>query len=133
MLKEDRLGEIKDAVIIGCVGSRGERVTYCNRICCMVGIKNAIALKEKFPKANVSVLHNDIQVYGVSQEHVYKKARGMGIRFRKYSPERRPQVSADGHSRTVTTWLELMKREVETPADMVVRPPRLVQTQDGLD
>jgi len=119
MLKEDRLGEIKDAVIIGCVGSRGERVTYCNRICCMVGIKNAIALKEKFPKANVSVLHNDIQVYGVIQEDVYKKARGMGIRFRKYSPERRPQVSADGDRLKVTTWLELMQREVEIPADLV--------------
>jgi heterodisulfide reductase subunit A len=133
MLKEDRLGEIKDAVIIGCVGSRGERVTYCNRICCMVGIKNAIALKEKFPKANVSVLHNDIQVYGVIQEDVYKKARGMGIRFRKYSPERRPQVSADGDSLKVTTWLELMQREVEIPADLVVLSTPLVQTQDGLD
>ena len=41
MLKEDRLPEVKDAIIISCVGSRGQRVTYCNRICCMVGIKNA--------------------------------------------------------------------------------------------
>jgi heterodisulfide reductase subunit A len=133
MLKEDRLGEIKDAVIIGCVGSRGQRVTYCNRICCMVGIKNAIAIKEKFPEANVSVLHNDIQVYGVIQEDWYKKARGMGIRFRKYSPERRPQVASDGERLKVTTWLELMQREIEIPADLVVLSTPLVQTQDGLD
>jgi len=133
MLKEDRMGEIKDAVIIGCVGSRGQRVTYCNRICCMVGIKNAIALKEKFPQANISVLHNDIQVYGVIQEDWYKKARGMGIRFRKYSPERRPEVTADGDHLKVKTWLELMQREVELPADLVVLSAPLVQTQGGLD
>ena len=133
MLKEGRVPDIKDAVIIGCVGSRGQRVTYCNRICCMVGIKNAIALKEKFPEANVSVLHNDIEVYGVIQEEWYKKARSMGIRFRKYSPERRPEVSADDGRLKVKTYMELMQREAEIPADMVILSSPLVQTQGGLD
>ncbi len=95
MLREDRVPDVKDAVFINCVGSRGQSVSYCNRICCMVGIKNAIALKEKFPEANVSVLHNDIEVYSVIQEDWYKKARALGARFRKYTPERRPEVTEE--------------------------------------
>lgn len=133
LLKEGRLPEIKDAVIINCVGSRGQRVSYCNRICCMVGIKNAVALKEKYPEANVSILHNDIEVYGVIQEEWYKKARAMGVRFRKYSPERRPEVFADGGRLAVKTYMELMQREIELPADIVVLSSPLVQTQGGLD
>ncbi len=133
LLKEGRLPEIKDAVIINCVGSRGQRVSYCNRICCMVGIKNAVALKEKFPEANVSILHNDIEVYGVIQEEWYTKARAMGVRFRKYSPERRPEVFADGARLAVKTYMELMQRELELPADIVVLSSPLVQTQGGLD
>jgi len=105
MLKDGRLPEIRDAVMINCVGSRGQRVSYCNRICCMVGIKNAVALKERFPEANVSVLHNDIEVYGVIQEEWYKKARALGARFRKYSPKRRPEVAAeDGRLKVSLTW-----------------------------
>lgn len=61
-----------------------------------MAIKNSIAVKEKFPQANVSVLHNDIEVYGVIQEEWYKLARAMGIRFRMYSPGRRPEVPGDG-------------------------------------
>ena len=133
LLKEDRLPQIKDAVIINCVGSRGQRVSYCNRICCMVGIKNAIALKEKYPEANVSILHNDIEVYGVIQEEWYGRARAMGVRFRKYSPERRPEVSLVDGRLLVKTYMELMQRDIELPADMVVLSSPLEQTQGGLD
>ena len=133
MLKEDRVPGVKDAVFINCVGSRGQRVSYCNRICCMVGIKNAIALKEKFPEANVSVLHNDIEVYGVIQEDWYKKARALGVRFRKYAPERRPEVTEEDGRLKVKTYMELMQRELDIPADIVVLSSPLVQTQSGLD
>ncbi len=133
MLKEDRLGEVRDVVIISCAGSRGQRVSYCNRICCMVGIKNAIALKEKLPGANISILHNDIEVYGVLQEEWYSHARSMGIRFRKFNPEMRPEVSSNGDRLKVTMRFELMQRDIELPADLVVLSSPQVQTQGGLD
>ena len=133
MLNEGRLGDVKDVVMIQCVGSRGQRVSYCNRICCMVAIKNAIALKEKYPEANISILHNDIEVYGVIQEEWYKRARASGIRFRKYNPDRRPEVSGQDGRLSVKTYLDLMGREVEVPADIVVLSSPLVQTQEGLD
>jgi len=133
LLKEDGLKDVKDAVIVQCVGSRGQRVSYCSRICCMVGIKNAISIKEMFPDANVSVLHNDVQVYGVLQEEWYNRARGMGIRFRKYNPERRPEVSDADGKLNVSLYLDLMQREIDIPADVVVLSSPLIQTQSGLD
>jgi heterodisulfide reductase subunit A len=133
MLNEGKIEGVKDVVMIQCVGSRGQRVSYCNRICCMVAIKNAIVLKEKFPEANVSVLHNDIEVYGVIQEEWYRKARALGVRFRKYSPERRPEVTRDDGHLNVKTYLELMQREADIPADLVVLSSPLTQTQSGLD
>jgi heterodisulfide reductase subunit A len=133
MLNEGRLGEVKDVVMIQCVGSRGQRVSYCNRICCMVAIKNAIALKQRYPDASISVLHNDVEVYGVIQEEWYKRARAMGIRFRKYNPDRRPDVSSEDGCLSVKTYLDLMGREIDIPADIVVLSSPLVQTQGGLD
>jgi heterodisulfide reductase subunit A len=133
MLNEGKPSKLKDVVMIQCAGSRGQRVSYCNRICCMVAIKNAVALKEKFPEANVSVLHNDIEVYGVIQEEWYKKARSLGVRFRKFSPDRRPEVTSVGGRLNVHAYLELMQREADIPADLVVLSSPLVQTQSGLD
>lgn len=131
MLAEDRLEKINDVVFIQCVGSRGQRVSYCNKICCALAIKNAITLKEKFPAANVSILHNNVQVRGVAEEEQYKKAREMGVRFRKYSPDRLPTVSG-GERLNVKTHMELMEREIEIPADLVVLSTPLVQTESGL-
>lgn len=133
MLNDDSLDEMKDVVMIQCVGSRGQRVSYCNRICCMVAIKNATALKEKFPEANVSILHNDIEVYGVIQEDWYNKARSLGIRFRKYNPDRPPRVSSRDGRLSIDTYLDLMQREIDIPADLVVLSSPLIQTQSGLE
>ena len=133
MLNEGKPENVSDVVMIQCAGSRGQTVSYCNRICCMVAIKNAIALKERFPEANISVLHNDIEVYGVIQEEWYKKARAMRVRFHKYSPERRPEVTATDGRLNVHAYLELVQREAEIPADLVVLSSPLVQTQSGLD
>ncbi len=133
LLKENRTGELKDVVMIQCAGSRGQRVSYCNRICCMVAIKNAIAVKERFPEARVSVLHNDIEVYGVIQEKWYNKARSLGVRFRKFSPEKPPAVSESGDRLSVNLFSELMNREIEIPADVVVLSSPLVQTHSGME
>jgi len=133
MLNEDKIEPPGDVVMIQCVGSRGQRVSYCNRICCMVAIKNAIAIKQKYPDANVSILHNDIEIYGVIQEEWYKKARALGVRFRKYHPDRRPEVSGVDGKLSVKVYLDLMQRDISIPADLVVLSSPLLQTQAGLD
>jgi len=130
-LKEDKLGELKDVVIIQCVGSRGQSVAYCSRICCGVAIKNALLLKERNPGANIHILHNGIQVYGVGYENLYRKALQAGIRFDKYSPEKRPEVvKADGGLK-VKFFSELMRAERDYNADLVVLSTPMVQHPDA--
>ncbi len=125
MLRSGHLQRPSYVVMIQCAGSRGQVVSYCSRICCMVAIKNAILLKEKFPDSAVCILHNDIQVYGVEYEAQYRRARELGIEFIEYSPERRPEVK----EKLCVVYDETLKREMEIPADLVVLSTPLIQSE----
>lgn len=114
-------------VMIQCVGSRGQSVSYCSRICCMVAIKNAILLKEMNPDAQITILHNDIQVYGADNETQYRRAREKGIKFIKFSPERPPTVD----DRICTVYDPVLRRELDILSDLVVLSTPLVQTPDA--
>jgi heterodisulfide reductase subunit A len=132
-LKETNLGEKRDVMMIQCVGSRGQRVAYCSRICCAVAIKNAILLKGKYPDANIHILHNGIQVYGVEYEKLYRKALQSGIRFDKYSHENLPEVVRGDGGLKVKFFSELVRDEREYNADLVVLSTPLVQHPDASD
>ena len=101
---EDRLnrGEVKDVknvVMIQCVGSRDEERPYCSRICCTHAVKNALKIKELYPEANVYVLYRDLRVYG-TREKYYTAAREKGVTFIRYEPDNPPVVSS-GPGKTV--------------------------------
>jgi coenzyme F420-reducing hydrogenase delta subunit/Pyruvate/2-oxoacid:ferredoxin oxidoreductase delta subunit len=115
-----------DIVMIQCAGSRGQSVPYCSRICCMVAIKNAILLKEMNPGARISILHNDIQVYGEEYEPQYRSAREKGIFFIKFSPERPPVVG----DTSCKVYDSMIREELDIPADMVVLATPLVPAPD---
>lgn len=88
----EKEAEVGDAVVINCVGSRSQRVSYCNRICCMADIKNAIALEESCPEANISILHNDIEVLRRHPGGVVRE----GARHGGALPQVRPRAQARG-------------------------------------
>jgi len=132
LLKNNKTGNLKEVVMIQCVGSRGEVVSYCSRICCSVAIKNAIILKEMYPDANIIILHNDIQVYGDEREEQYVLARDKGVRFIKYSPSRRPEVFEDNGRLVVKAYNELFGREMKYPTDLVILSTPLVQHEDAV-
>lgn len=75
--------DVKSAAFILCVGSRDEQVgnPYCSKVCCMVSIKNAVKIAEKYPGAKVSVHYIDIRAGGEMYEEYYKRAQEMGISF----------------------------------------------------
>ncbi len=83
-----RLDGLNRIVFIQCVGSRSERegVPYCSSICCTTAIRQAIALKELLPRAEVYVLYIDIRTNGRGQEALYKEARRHGVRFVRGQP-----------------------------------------------
>jgi heterodisulfide reductase subunit A len=132
LLKNHKIGNLKDVVMIQCVGSRGEDVSYCSRICCSVAIKNAIILKEMCPDANIVILHNDVQVYSDEHEAKYVLARDKGIRFVKYSPSQRPEVLDDEGKLVVKVYNELFGRTMKYLANLVILSTPLIQHEDAV-
>jgi heterodisulfide reductase subunit A len=48
LCKKKALPKLKNVAFIQCVGSRGQDKSYCSRICCNVGIKNAINIVDNY-------------------------------------------------------------------------------------
>lgn len=118
MRPEDVRG--KSAVFIQCVGSRDpEHNAACSQYCCPTTIKQAIGLREL--GMNVVVLHRDMRTVGAKAEERYRKARAMGVRFLRYTPQRKPDVVGKGDLAGRVEILEpALNRIVDVPADMVV-------------
>ncbi|MBO4595588.1 MAG: CoB--CoM heterodisulfide reductase iron-sulfur subunit A family protein [Bacteroidales bacterium] len=69
---------------VHCVGSRDIKAgnTQCSKVCCITAIKQAIELKEKFPKAEIYCFYMDLRLFGRKYEDFYIRAqRDMGIHF----------------------------------------------------
>ncbi len=114
-------------VMIQCAGARIEERKYCSRICCMVAIKNAIAIKERNPLAKVSILYRDIQAYGTENEELYQKAKELGVLFIKYDPANPPKVEPG----KVTVFHHLLGRDIELAQDLVVLSTPLIAGEDN--
>ncbi|HIC92077.1 MAG TPA: CoB--CoM heterodisulfide reductase iron-sulfur subunit A family protein [Syntrophaceae bacterium] len=108
-----------------------EGVEYCSRICCTVAVKNAILIKELNQDANITILHNDMEVYGVGYESMYRKAQEVGINFKKFSPENPPFVEKKGEKLKVRFYHELLGIEREYLVDLVVLSTPLIPTPDA--
>lgn len=106
-------------VMIQCVGSREEPNNFCARICCQDAIKNAIAIKEKKPSANVIIIYRDIRTYGL-REVFYSKARNLGVVFVRYEPDSKPVVEELGDKLLVRTFDYMLLNNIEFLADHVV-------------
>ena len=48
LCKKKSLPKLKNVAFIQCVGSRGQTVSYCSRICCNVAIKNAVNIVDNY-------------------------------------------------------------------------------------
>ncbi|GKT09392.1 CoB--CoM heterodisulfide reductase iron-sulfur subunit A family protein [Desulforhabdus sp. TSK] len=117
----------QNVVMIQCVGARNEERKYCSRICCMVAIKNAIAIKELSPSTGVRILYRDIQAYGMENEALFQKAKELGVLFIKYDPNHPPRVESD----KVMVQHHLLGRELALPQDLVVLSTPLIAGEDN--
>jgi heterodisulfide reductase subunit A len=105
--------------MIQCVGSRDDEHPYCSRICCTQAMKNALAIKQKNPQANVAVLYRDIRTYGY-RELLYRQAREAGVAFLEYSENQKPVVKDAGGKVQVEVVVQPDGEKVTLPADWVV-------------
>jgi heterodisulfide reductase subunit A2 len=106
-------------VMIQCVGSREEPAQYCSRVCCQDAIKNAIAIKERNPAAEVIIVYRDIRTYGLREDY-YKKARDLGVLFVRYDVDKKPVVAQAGNKVQVKAWDYMLDRELQFDADWLV-------------
>ena len=77
--------------MIQCVEQRTAERPYCSRVCCTTAVKNALQLRERYPRARIVVLYRDMRTYGY-REAAYREAREKGILFIRYEPEQPPQL-----------------------------------------
>jgi heterodisulfide reductase subunit A2 len=122
-LLPDQIGlgdcEPQRVVFIQCVGSRDKTVgnPYCSRICCMVTAKQARLVREKFPKAQVTVFYMDVRAFGKGFEEFYDKAREEGVVYRRGNPS---EIIRKGKSLIVRAEDTLLGEPVELETDLVV-------------
>ncbi len=113
------LKNAKSIVMIQCVGSRGDDMTHCSRLCCTQAVKNALKLKELKPEANIYILYRDMRTYGF-YEDLYREARAKGIKFLRYTPDRKPEVLKAGRGIKVRVFDRLLGEDLEIPANLVI-------------
>ncbi len=127
--------ELKNVVMIQCVGCRNDERNYCSRICCSQAIKNAIKLKEANPEADVYILYRDMRTYGFYEDY-YRKASDMGVKFIRYEPpENVPEVQEvqEGGKKLlrVTVGDPVLGAKLSIDADMVVLSAAVVPPRDA--
>jgi len=122
----DSGGSPRSVVMIQCVGSRDDSHPYCSRVCCSEALKNALALKQRAPQSEVTILYRDLRSYGF-RERLYRQARLAGVRFLQFEPGEPPGVSRReaGPGRSagklqVRVLAQPGKEPVEIAADLVV-------------
>lgn len=126
---EKRLGRKKplpvnclQVVMIQCVGSRGDDLSYCSRVCCGQAVKNALRIKELDPAVAITILYRDMRTYGFMEDD-YRKARERGVIFSRYTPEQSPVVTVGkgGRSKPVVKVFDpILGEEVERSADLLI-------------
>ena len=69
---------------VHCVGSRDEKsgCRSCSKVCCATAVKQAIEIKQAFPKAEVFCFYMDLRLFGRHYEDIYLRAqKEYGVRF----------------------------------------------------
>ena len=107
------------AAFILCVGSREcDGFTGCSRYCCPTAIKQAMVLVDLGVK--VTIFYRDIRTISTGAEEMYREARGKGVLFVRIPDGEKAVVEGDGSAQSVCCRDQLLDRELEAPADLVV-------------
>ncbi len=73
----------KNVVFLYCAGSRDSKhLPYCSRICCLLGLKEAKLLVDRYPDAHAYIVAMDMRSYGTF-EYLYNTLREKGVSFIK--------------------------------------------------
>jgi heterodisulfide reductase subunit A-like polyferredoxin len=122
------LPEHATVAMIQCVEQRNSERPYCSRVCCTTAVKNALLVKERFPRARVVVLYRDMRTYGF-REAAYRRAREQGVLFVRYEEQRPPVLRANGEL-NLSVYEPSLKQELELRPDLLVLSTPMVPRAD---
>jgi heterodisulfide reductase subunit A2 len=128
----ERIKELRNVVMIQCVGSRVPENPNCSRVCCQAAVKNALRIKEINPEANIAILYRDMRTPGL-QELYYTKAREKGVVFVPYEMDDKPVVAADGKLVSVTFTDQVLGRKINIPSDCLVLSTGFVADEESTE
>lgn len=95
-------------------------------------IRGRNEMSEEFGSGvKVTIFNRDIMSYGVEQELSYNKARNKGVRFVRYTIERRPEVFMNDDTLMVRYYHETLNLEREIPVDLVILSTPLIAHSDS--
>ena len=114
--------EAKRIAFIQCVGSRSLRPherPYCSSVCCMNAVKEAVAIKERSPDAEVYVFYTDLRAYGRGWQEFVDDAEKRGVKLVRARPS---EVVEDPKTGDITLWYEdtRTREMIEVSLDLVV-------------
>jgi len=120
LLKNGKLPNLRNIVIINCVGSR-EGGTPCCRIGCGVSIKNAKRIKELYPEAEVYILYKDLMIFNSDEIAYYKDViEKFGITLIRYTEFNKPKVQINDKHLKVNVYDSMLRKEIELVPDLLV-------------
>ncbi|MBK5099586.1 MAG: FAD-dependent oxidoreductase [Desulfobacteraceae bacterium] len=117
-LEQVGAAELRQVVMIQCVGSRNDENPNCSRVCCQASIKNAIHIKKLNPEANVWILHRDIRTYGLLEDY-YTEARKLGVTFFRFDEDNPPVVESTDEGLMVTFRNNVLQRDMRISTDLL--------------
>ena len=121
-------------VIINCAALPRLGSGYCGRICCSVGIKQALELARGSNGAAITIVGRNQMVWGERGESSYREALKQGIRFIRIADETPPAVQAGRDGGLRVRAVNMLTGETETLAvDCVVLNVPLVPRPGSRD
>jgi len=108
--------ELNDIVMIFC--AEETQLERCSRVCCNIGIRQAILTKQLNPDVNVTILFRELYLgeVGGSHELEIMEARKLGVTFFRYRRDRPPVIG----DKTVDVLDTLTGEPVRVPFERVV-------------
>jgi heterodisulfide reductase subunit A-like polyferredoxin len=110
--------DLKQVVMVQCVGSRNEENPNCSRICCQSAVKNALHIKELNPEADVFILYRDMRTYGLLEDY-FREARNRGVMFFRFDKDNPPTAESTDDGVVVRFKDHILGRDVEISADIL--------------
>lgn len=109
----------KRIVMVQCTGSRDEQTNgnrYCSKVCCMVALKHASIIKEKFPETEIIICYTDMRTVGM-YENYFRYVQDKGIKLVRGRPGEVTKIDDNLIVRVEDT---LQRTPLEIETDMVV-------------